>query len=70
MVINHLRVKPDLPTEALRAAHPFAALGFSRADTMAAGPGAGKTAAEVVWGTKNVPLELWISVVFWEWIRK
>ena len=41
-----------IPSEALRAAHPFAALGFSRADTMAAGPGAGKTAAEVVWGSK------------------
>lgn len=34
--------------KALRAAHPFAALGFSRADTMAAGPGAGKTAAEAI----------------------
>ena len=70
MVINHLRVKPDLPTEALRAAHPFAALGFSRADTMAAGPGAGKTAAEVVWGTKMFRLSWGFLCFFLEGIRK
>ena len=39
--------------EALRAAHPFSALGLSRAEALAAGPGAGQKAVEAR------PLEKW-----------
>ena len=47
IIIKKFRVSPaPWPSQALRAAHAFAALGLSRQEAIAAVPGAGKTAAE------------------------